>query len=61
MIVMAKHMLQVEQGWLLSQIGKPYLAFVVLVLIECKGLIPDCDDDVMDEVYLNPVLRSDLP
>ncbi|EDR08874.1 uncharacterized protein LACBIDRAFT_249442 [Laccaria bicolor S238N-H82] len=33
MIVMAKHMLQVEQGWLLSQIG----------------LIPDCDDDVMDE------------
>ena len=61
MIVMAKHMLQVEQGWLLSQIGTPYLAFVVLVLIECKGLIPDCDDDVMDEVYLNSVLRCGLP
>ena len=60
MIAMAKHMLQVEQGWLLSQIGEPYLAFVMPVLIECKGLIPDCDDDVMDEVYLNPVLRCDL-
>lgn len=31
---MAEHMLHVEKGWLLSQIG----------------LIPDCDDDVMDEV-----------
>lgn len=31
---MADHMLHVEKGWLLSQIG----------------LIPDCDDDVMDEV-----------
>lgn len=31
---MAEHMLRVEKGWLLSQIG----------------LIPDCDDDVMDEV-----------
>ena len=58
--MMAKHMLQVEQGWLLSQIGKAYLAFVMPVLTECKGLIPDCDDDVMDEVYLNPVLRCDL-
>ncbi|KJA28908.1 hypothetical protein HYPSUDRAFT_128313 [Hypholoma sublateritium FD-334 SS-4] len=29
----AKHLLDVEKGWLLSQIG----------------LIPDCDDDVMDE------------
>ncbi|CAA7260529.1 unnamed protein product [Cyclocybe aegerita] len=33
-VQMAKHLLQVETGWLLSQIG----------------LIPDCDDDVMDEV-----------
>ena len=31
---MAHHMKQVEKAWLLSQIG----------------LIPDCDDDVMDEV-----------
>ena len=31
---MARHMLSVEKAWLLSQIG----------------LIPDCDDDVMDEV-----------
>ncbi|VDC00320.1 unnamed protein product [Peniophora sp. CBMAI 1063] len=33
MVDMAKHMLAVEKGWLLSQIG----------------LIRDCDDDVMDE------------
>ncbi|KAF8806546.1 hypothetical protein BYT27DRAFT_7233914 [Phlegmacium glaucopus] len=33
MIWMAKHLLEVEKAWLLSQIG----------------LIPDCDDDVMDE------------
>lgn len=31
---MARHMLSIEKAWLLSQIG----------------LIPDCDDDVMDEV-----------
>ena len=31
---MANHMKDVEKAWLLSQIG----------------LIPDCDDDVMDEV-----------
>ena len=35
MVSMAKHMLAVEKGWLLSQIG----------------LIEDCDDDVMDEVH----------
>lgn len=34
MVDMAHHMLKVEKAWLLSQIG----------------LIPDCDDDVMDEV-----------
>lgn len=34
MTEMAKHLLDVEKAWLLSQIG----------------LIPDCDDDVMDEV-----------
>lgn len=34
MLEMAHHMLSVEKAWLLSQIG----------------LIPDCDDDVMDEV-----------
>ena len=34
MAEMARHMLSVEKAWLLSQIG----------------LIPDCDDDVMDEV-----------
>ena len=34
MVEYAKHMLAVEKAWLLSQIG----------------LIPDCDDDVMDEV-----------
>jgi hypothetical protein len=34
MVEMARHMLAVEKGWLLSQIG----------------LIEDCDDDVMDEV-----------
>lgn len=33
MIKHARHMLSVEKAWLLSQIG----------------LIPDCDDDVMDE------------
>ncbi|KAI0057888.1 hypothetical protein BV25DRAFT_1811633 [Artomyces pyxidatus] len=33
MVEMARHMLAVEKGWLLSQIG----------------LIDDCDDDVMDE------------
>ncbi|TFK82056.1 hypothetical protein K466DRAFT_590825 [Polyporus arcularius HHB13444] len=33
MVKQAKHMLAVEKAWLLSQIG----------------LIPDCDDDVMDE------------
>jgi hypothetical protein len=36
MAEMARHMLSVEKAWLLSQIG----------------LIPDCDDDVMDEVRL---------
>jgi hypothetical protein len=34
MAQMAKHLLRVEKAWLLGQIG----------------LIPDCDDDVMDEV-----------
>jgi hypothetical protein len=34
MVEMARHMLAVEKGWLLSRIG----------------LIDDCDDDVMDEV-----------
>lgn len=34
MVEMARHMLAVEKGWLLSRIG----------------LIRDCDDDVMDEV-----------
>ena len=34
MVEMARHMMTVEKGWLLSQIG----------------LIQDCDDDVMDEV-----------
>lgn len=34
MVKAAKKMLQREKGWLLGQIG----------------LIPDCDDDVMDEV-----------
>ncbi|KAA1470590.1 hypothetical protein DENSPDRAFT_775133 [Dentipellis sp. KUC8613] len=33
LVGMARHMLDVEKGWLLSQVG----------------LIPDCDDDVMDE------------
>ena len=33
---MANHMLNVEKAWLLSQIG----------------LIPDCGDDVMDEVRI---------
>jgi len=33
MVGMARHLLEVEKQWLLSQIG----------------LIPDCDDDVMDE------------
>ena len=33
MVGHAKHMLAVEKAWLLSQVG----------------LIPDCDDDVMDE------------
>ncbi|KAG6861119.1 hypothetical protein C0995_003848 [Termitomyces sp. Mi166 len=37
MVEMAEHLKGVEKGWLLSQIGF------------CKGLIPDCDDDVMDE------------
>lgn len=36
MLEMARHMLYVEKGWLLSQIG----------------LIDDCDDDVMDEVRI---------
>lgn len=36
MVGMAHHMLSIEKAWLLSQIG----------------LIPDCDDDVMDEVRI---------
>ena len=37
-IATAEHILDNEKGWLLSQIG----------------LIPDCDDDVMDEVFSSP-------
>lgn len=36
MLKTAKNMLKTEKGWLLGQIG----------------LIPDCDDDVMDEVCI---------
>lgn len=39
---MARHLLANEKGWLLSQIG----------------LIPDCDDDVMDEVRAHSPLGS---
>ena len=39
----ARHLLAVEKGWLQSQIG----------------LIPDCDDDVMDEVG-DPLFRLRL-
>lgn len=39
---MAKHMLSVEKAWLLSQIG----------------LIPDLDDDVMDEVRFPRLIQA---
>ena len=38
MVEMARHLKEVEKGWLLSRIG----------------LIQDCDDDVMDEVRMDP-------
>jgi len=62
MIGMAKHLLEIEKAWLLSQIGQltqfPYAVFffhfplncLVYASFEFAGLIPDCDDDVMDEV-----------
>ena len=54
MTSMANHLLQVEKAWLLSQIGA-YIPAVIDMLYSFRqssvGLIPDCDDDVMDEVY----------
>jgi hypothetical protein len=48
---MAKHMLAVEKGWILSRIGKPCSSVLkIFPLTVPEGLIPDCDDDVMDEV-----------
>lgn len=41
MLEMANHLKTVEKGWLLSRIG----------------LIRDCDDDVMDEVSIIPIIE----
>ena len=41
MLEMANHLKTVEKGWLLSRIG----------------LIQDCDDDVMDEVSMIPIIE----
>ena len=55
MTSMANRLLQEEKAWLLSQIGA-YIPFVINLLflliqqLSVLGLIPDCDDDVMDEV-----------
>ena len=52
MIGMARHLLEVEKGWLLSQIGgyRHSLLDYMYLKTDFAGLIPDCDDDVMDEV-----------
>ena len=38
----------------MNYIGKQVFRFVPLKFFETKGLIPDCDDDVMDEVHVLP-------
>ena len=50
MIAKVKQLLAVEKGWLLSQIGILFYFLDVCDIDIDKGLIPDCDDDVMDEV-----------
>lgn len=53
MIHTARRILNIEKEWLLSQIGLwPFLHVTSLGGInnDNEGLIPDCDDDVMDEV-----------
>lgn len=55
MIHAARRILNIEKEWLLSQIGLwPFLHVTSLGGInnDNEGLIPDCDDDVMDEVRL---------
>lgn len=67
MISMANHLVQVEKAWLLSQIGT-YVWYcryrhALLIRRSVLGLIPDCDDDVMDEVCFHefPVEYRNLP
>ena len=55
MTSMANRLLQEEKAWLLSQIGAYIpvvinLLFLLIQQLSVLGLIPDCDDDVMDEV-----------
>ena len=58
MVSMADQLLQVEKAWLLSQIGT-YIHTCryryALLIHPISGLIPDCDDDVMDEVCFHEV------
>lgn len=61
---MGKHLLEVEKAWLLSQIGEYWQTNLPLrrLTFLTEGLIPDCDDDVMDEVpagvYLTGIPNS---
>jgi len=57
MMGMARHILEVEKGWLLSQIGVYLYSFSDYMYLKASfaGLIPDCDDDVMDEVSSPPI------
>lgn len=62
MTSMGNHLLQVEKAWLLSQIGTYYLPHKRVWFIQqysVPGLIPDCDDDVMDEVCCFMVVQED--
>jgi hypothetical protein len=55
MTSMANHLLHMEKAWLLSQIGAYMYTCsnwhaLLIQQSSVSGLIPDCDDDVMDEV-----------
>lgn len=51
MLDKAKHLVAKEKEWLLSQTGAPsLLCYHCNATTNVAGLIPDCDDDVMDEV-----------
>jgi len=51
MLDKAKHLVAKEKEWLLSQTGpSSFLCYHCNPTTYIAGLIPDCDDDVMDEV-----------